>query len=50
VKVDVIECRENFGAISRRHELGDFVHTRPVIDVAVGVDDLHELGSFSLLS
>jgi len=41
---------KNLRAITRRHELGDFVHTRPVIDVAVGVDDLHELGSFSLLS
>jgi hypothetical protein len=41
MKMNVIEGRKNLRAISRRHELGDLVHTRPIIDMAVSIDDLH---------
>jgi len=41
VKMNVIEGGKYFRPISRRHELRDLVHARPVVDMAVGVDDLH---------
>jgi hypothetical protein len=50
MKVNMIESWKDLRAVARRHEFRDFVHARPVIDVAVSVDDLHELGSFPLLS
>jgi len=27
--------------ITGRHELGDLVHTRSIVDMAVSIDDLH---------
>jgi hypothetical protein len=47
VEVNVIEGRKNFGAVARRHVLGNFVHARPIVDMAVGVDDLHDLSFLS---
>ena len=47
MEVDVVECGENLAAISRRHVFGDFVHTGPIVDVAIGVDDLHQVRSLS---
>jgi hypothetical protein len=41
MKMNVIEGRKNLRAITRRHELRDLVHTRPIVDMAVSIDDLH---------
>jgi hypothetical protein len=46
MKVDMIERGENLGAISRRHVSRDLVHARTVINMTVGVDDLHNLFFF----
>jgi hypothetical protein len=48
MKVDMVERGENLCAISRRHVARDLVHARTVIDVTVGVDDLHNLFPFRL--
>src|ERR1044071_3498959 len=41
MKMNVIERRKNLHAITGRHEFRNLVHTRPVVDMAVGIDDLH---------
>jgi hypothetical protein len=45
MKMNMIEGWKNLRAVTGRHEFRDLVHTRPVVDMAVGIDDLHMLGS-----
>jgi hypothetical protein len=37
----MIERWKNLCAVNGRHEFRNLVHTRPVVDMAVGIDDLH---------
>jgi len=41
MKMNMIERWKNLRAVTGRHEFRNLVHTRPVIDMAVGIDDLH---------
>lgn len=41
MKMNVIEGWKNLRAIARRHKFRDLVYTRPIIDMAVSIDDLH---------
>ena len=50
MKMNVVEGGKNLGAITSRHELGDFVHARPIVDVAIGIDDLHQISPFRVRS
>jgi hypothetical protein len=41
MKMNMIERWKNLCAVTGRHEFRNLVHTRPVVDMAVGIDDLH---------
>jgi hypothetical protein len=41
MKVNVIEGGKYLRAIACRHEFGNFFHAGTVVDMAIGVDDLH---------
>src|SRR5690349_20025633 len=41
MKRKMIERWEDLRAVTGRHEFRNLVHTRPVVDMAVGIDDLH---------
>ena len=46
VEVNMIEGRKNLRAVAGRHVLGYFVHARSIVDMAIGINDLHDYKSF----
>ncbi|HEV8722160.1 MAG TPA: hypothetical protein VGW77_16190, partial [Candidatus Binatia bacterium] len=46
VEVNMIEGRKNLRAVAGRHVLRYFVHARAIVDMAIGINDLHDYKSF----